>query len=88
MSLGPIPRSQVMAYAAEHGLGIDATDRLAGIIRAMDSEYLRLINAPESRTDRRKKDADDEVSAHDIEGSKQVLDRLRARAAARRKPKG
>ena len=84
MSLGPIPRSQIMEYAAEHRLGADAKDRLIEIIRTMDNEYLKLL----SSQSKSRKEADEEVSVLDIEGNKQLLARVKARAGSARKPHG
>lgn len=76
MSLGPIPRSSILNYAAEHGLLGDAAEHFENIIRDIDSEYLSMLNAkpePEQAA---------LVKATDIEGSKRVIERMKLRAAS------
>lgn len=88
MGLGPIPRSHIMAYAAEHDILGDNADHFADIIRRVDIEYLRQTSV----SSKDKKKLIDEVSVNDPVGMGQVMDRLRARAASATKqhvkPKG
>lgn len=79
MGLGPIPHSCIMDYAAESGLFGDAAERFAAIIRTVDLEYMRLQNSSS-------KQASNEASVTDIEGTKHVLSRLTARASSATKP--
>jgi hypothetical protein len=76
MGLGPIPRSAIMAYASESGLGVDASHQFYRIIRELDAEFLRSINA------RGGDKTIEEIPITDVAGTKQVLSRLAARASA------
>jgi hypothetical protein len=51
MGLGPIPRSSAKGYAAELGISGDRFDRFWSILSAVDSEYLRLVNAVDKNRD-------------------------------------
>ena len=77
MGLGPIPRSAIMNYAAECGLDDDAAEQFARIIRDVDVEFLRTSNATKSD-----KNKVEEVAATDVEGVKQIFNRLATRSAA------
>lgn len=75
MGLGPIPRSCIMAYAAEQDLLGDAAEHFLDIIRRVDVEYLQSANSSS------KDQPDTGVSPNDTVGVGQVLERLKARAA-------
>jgi hypothetical protein len=75
MGIGPIPRSSILAYAAEHDLLGDAAEHFLSIIRQIDNEYLRLANSSTSKS------LQQEVNVSDVEGSRQMMARLKARAA-------
>jgi hypothetical protein len=74
MGVGPIPFSAIDRYAQRYGItDLDRFDRFLLIIKALDSEYLR-ISAPKSD------DAPDlEVSIDDVEGTRSLLRRLSKR---------
>jgi len=76
MGIGPIPRSAVMAYAAEWGLVGDAVEHFANIIKLVDVEQMRISNSMSSSSD--KKGAEADIS--DVEGTKTVLNKLVSRA--------
>lgn len=78
MGVGPIPRSAVMAYAAECGLWGDAAEQFGEIIRRVDTEYLRIS----SSTDKDSKY--EEVPVTDTEGVKQVMARIAARVGTKK----
>lgn len=82
MGLGPIPRSAIMSYADESGLWGDSADNFATIIRMVDTEYLRLSNSTDKDYPKH-----EEVAVTDVEGTKQVLNRLVARAGSVKKSK-
>lgn len=75
MGVGPIPRSYIIAYAAEQDLLGDAAEHFLDIIRRIDVEYLRSTNSSS------KDQPDTGVSINDTVGTSQVMERLRARAA-------
>lgn len=77
MGFGPIPRSAIAAYANELDIVGDRVDVFHRVIRAMDSEYLSLIN-PSSKDGK----TFNAVSAEDAEGVKGVFDRLGQRATS------
>lgn len=78
MSAGPIPRSAVKAYADEFNIVGDEFDKFYRIIRTVDYEYLKQINASS------KSSKDETVPVDDIDGVRSVMTRLQARNA---KPK-
>lgn len=85
MGVGPIPRSAIKAYADEFDIDGDDFDKFCRIIRAVDIEYVKLVNASSKAGDEMTALT---VSADDAEGVKAVMDRLSTRAAnAKRKPK-
>ena len=75
MSVGPIPRSAIRAYAAEYGIEGDRFDYFNRIIRSTDNEYLSLITPK----DRDNKPIADSVSVDDTEGMKRLFKRLKTR---------
>lgn len=82
MGLGPIPRSAIMAYAAESGLYGDAAEHFAIIIRMVDVEYMRITNS----TSKDSQSSETTAQVDDVEGTKQVLSRLAARASTHFRP--
>lgn len=74
MGVGPIPRSAIKEYADEYEIVGDAFDRFARIIRAVDLEYMRQVNSSMKST----KDAT--VPVDDVDGVRDVFNRLQARA--------
>lgn len=81
MAIGPIPRSAIRDYAIEHEITGDDWDRFHHIIRAMDSEYLTLIN-----TKTKDKPFVSMAKADDIEGVKGVFHRLEQRGKRGKRP--
>lgn len=79
MGVGPIPRSAVKAYAEEFDIVGDAFDKFYRIIRAVDLEYLKQVNASS------KSKGDEYVPVDDVDGVKNVMGRLAARAPKRQK---
>jgi len=77
MGVGPIPYSSVVRYAEGHDMDPDEFDYFHGIIRAMDNEYLTIVNKP--------KDDANMVSITDIEGQHEMFARMRMRAQGKRK---
>jgi hypothetical protein len=69
-----------MSYAAESGFDVDASDQFAKIIRELDVEFLHSVNAVKG-----KDKLIEEVPITDVEGTKQLLARLGARASAGKK---
>lgn len=78
MSLGPIPRSAIFSYAAEYGLFGDEAERFNAIIREVDQSYIAMLYSKDQPN------LNNQVAPTDIEGSKQVMDRLIARASLSR----
>jgi hypothetical protein len=82
MGVGPIPRSAIMAYAAEFDIVGDDRDVFYRMLRTMDGHYLSQVNSsskPEKGT---------QASVDDVEGVRGVFDRIQARAqSARKKPR-
>ena len=83
MGVGPIPRSAILAYADEFDIHGDRRDVFCNIIRAMDAEYLSLMNSSTGSKDK----TFNAVSADDAEGVKNVFGRLEQRGSAKRKPR-
>jgi hypothetical protein len=80
MGVGPIPYSAIRRYADE--FEIRSRDEFAffsGIMQALDSEYLALINKPKGEADM--------VPVTDVAEQHLVFERLRARANAAAKAK-
>jgi hypothetical protein len=76
MGEGRIPFTAIDRYARRYGISeVDEFDRLKAVIRAMDAEYLNL-RAPKTADDEPPKT---EVSAMDVDGSRAVMERLKAR---------
>ncbi len=82
MGLGPIPRSSIMDYARESELFGDAAEQFAAIIRAVDTEYLRMANSGVSKDTKKKQHT--EIPVTDTVGIKQLLMGLGARAKAKK----
>jgi hypothetical protein len=73
--VGPIPYSAIRRYADEFDIvGRDEFEYFLGILQAMDSEYLSIVNS----TDR---DKDTLVPISDVEGQHKLFARLKARAS-------
>jgi hypothetical protein len=73
MGLGPIPYSAIRRYADEYDIvGRDEFQYFCGIIQAMDTEYLSIVNS----TDKTK----EMVPVSDVEGQHRVFARLSERA--------
>lgn len=91
MSLGPIPRSAILAYAAEFNMSKDEAAQFLDIIRAVDVEYMRSSHS-KTKTKGKQVERDAEaVSINDTTGARDVLSRLRARSSAvkgKQKPNG
>jgi hypothetical protein len=75
MSLGPIPRSAIKAYAEEYGMSVDEFDNLYRMLRIMDSEYLSLAHEKKSDGKGLVAAPDDPAAAH------AVFDVIKGRAA-------
>lgn len=80
MSLGPIPRSAIKAYADELGVVGDDYDPFHRIIRAMDNEYLSL-----NAIGKKSQDKGLVAEAGDPERTRAVMEVIKARAAAANK---
>lgn len=78
MGFGPIPRSAIAAYADEFDIAGDRLDVFYRVIRAMDAEYLSLINSSSKKGE----ETFHAVSADDAEGVRGVFDRLGQRATS------
>jgi hypothetical protein len=79
MGLGPIPRSSIMSFAAEHGMFGDEADFFFRLMRTVDSQYLSTVNA---KPDKKRID---EVSVQDSKGMRDAMNRMKARARAANK---
>jgi hypothetical protein len=83
MAMGPIPHTSIMDYADRLGMSGDESEFFATVLHTIDAEFLRMMSA---RHDGSGRMIDvEEVSINDVEGSKQVMNRLLARANAAKK---
>lgn len=82
MSIGPIPRSAIKAYAEEFDIAGDAFDQFERIIRKVDNEYLAMISASMKSTTQGKGKGGTMAPADDVAGVRDVMARLGARASA------
>lgn len=80
MGVGPIPRSAIKAYAEEFDIVGDAFDKFYRIIREVDLEYLKQINSTSGKSSK-----DETVPVDDVDGVKNVMGRLAARAPRKQK---
>lgn len=88
MGLGPIPSSSILAYAREYELDRDETSNLVSLVRSLDTEFLQLSNRKLTRRTKKEEKEDrianevEEVSTTDLKGVREVMGRLKARAAS------
>lgn len=82
MSIGPIPRSAIKAYAEEFDVVGDAFDQFERIIRKVDNEYLAMVSASMKSATQGKGKAGTAAPADDVAAVKDVMARLGARASA------
>lgn len=77
MSLGPIPYSAIRSYADEQGIvSRDEFDYFSGILRALDAEYLSLVNSVD-------KNKADMIPISEVDEQHRMFARLKARAKKR-----
>ena len=77
MSVGPIPHSSIRRYAEFYYMNRDELDFFSRIIRAMDNEYLAIVNKP--------KDQVEMVPISDITSQHALFARLKARAGHKKR---
>jgi hypothetical protein len=74
MGIGPIPYSAVRNYAAEFNIvDRDEFDYFYGIMKAMDTEYLTIVNSTEKKETTM-------VPVSDVAEQHRLFERLKARA--------